>query len=302
MRAWLGHHRSALGLVLRRMLRAPLASLLTVVVGGAALSLPAGLYLLVQNVQTLAEALPAEPQISLFMALDAKPEATRRVKTELGRYAGIKNFRFVPRDQALRELEQGAGMGDVMQGLAQNPLPDAFVVTPASTDPGVLERMGADFSRWPGVEHVQLDSAWAKRLHALLALGRRTALILGALLGFALAVIVGNTIRLQILTQREEIEVSKLIGASDPFIRRPFLYYGALHGLIGGLAAWTIVGIGILLLNQDVTQISRLYASDFSLHGLPLHDGASLLALSTGLGWAGAFLAVGRYLRRIDPR
>lgn len=302
MRTWLAQHWSALALVAGRMVRAPLASLLTVIVGGAALSLPAGLYLLVQNAEMLAAAVPAKPQISLFLALDAKQDTANRIKAELGRYSGVKGFRFVPRDQALRELQQGAGLDDMMKGLERNPLPDAFVVEPAGTDPDALERMRADFARWPGVEHVQLDSAWARRLHALLALGRQAALILTVLLGFALAVIIGNTIRLQILTQREEIEVSKLIGASDPFIRRPFLYYGALHGLIGGLAAWAIVGISILLLNQNVVELSRLYASDFRLHGISLGDSMGLLAFSSALGWAGAFLAVGRYLRRIDPR
>jgi len=214
----------------------------------------------------------------------------------------VHAIRFVPRADALRGLEAATGLSDVVKTLQQNPLPDAFVIEPASGDPAVLDRFRDEARGWPKVAHVQLDSAWARRLAAFMDFGQQAALLLAALLGLALVAVTGNTIRLHILTQREEIEVSKLIGATSAFIRRPFLYFGALQGLSGGLAAWLIVDAAIFLLNDNVARLASLYASDFRLRFLSIDGGLALLGFAALLGWLGAFLSVSLYLRRIEPR
>jgi cell division transport system permease protein len=190
----------------------------------------------------------------------------------------------------------------VAAGLERNPLPDAFVINPKNINPDELNILRNDLMKLPKVDKVLLDTAWAKRLSALVHLGNDVTLILATLLGFALVVITSNTIRLQILSQRDEIEVSTLIGATDTFIRRPFLYHGVLQGLGGGLAALLIVSLGLQLLNVGIADLAKLYATQFCLFPPGGRDIVTLLLLSSLLGWLGAFLAVGRHLNRIEPR
>src|SRR6185503_2809995 len=186
--------------------------------------------------------------------------------------------------------------------LPQNPLPDAFVVLPRDRAPEVMEKLRDEQAAWPGVTHVQLDTAWARRLEAGLKLARLAVGLLATLFAFALVAVTFNTIRLQILTRREEIEVSKLIGATNPFIRRPFLWFGALQGLAGGVAAWIIVSLAVYLLNRDLAGLAALYSASFRLPGLSLEDAGSLLGFSALLGWLGAWLSVTRHLWQIGAR
>jgi cell division transport system permease protein len=302
MRGWLGQHRHALAVTLRRLLGHPLSTLFSVMVIGIALSLPAGLYVVLENLGTASGNLSAAPQLSLFLALDAGRQEAMQVQARLKGHPRIRTVHFIPREQALEQLKQNAKLGDVVESLPRNPLPDAFVVNAKSDDPVALKQLRDELQQWPNVAHVQLDSAWAERLAAFLELGRQAVLILAALLGFALLAITGNTIRLQILTQREEIEVAKLIGATDPFIRRPFLYFGALQGLLGGAAALLLVGASLHLLNFSVAELATLYGSDFRLTAQKSSDSLRLLLLAAGLGWVGAYLSVARHLRLIEPR
>ena len=300
---WLTQHWFTLTGTLQRLLRDPVSTLFTVLVIGIALSLPTGLYLLLQNVGQVAGNLATTPQITLFLALDADKHNIAALQSRLKQRTEIADIRFIPRAEALREIKQSAGLGEVVESLQHNPLPDALVLNLTNIDPAAVEKLRAELSQLPKVAHVQLDSAWIKRLDALLKFSRQAALILAVLLSFALVAITGNTIRLQILTRREEIEVSKLIGATDPFIRRPFLYFGAVQGLAGGIAAWAIVSLSTYLLNRHVTELATLYnVADYHLSGLGVADGLSLLLFSTGLGWLGGFLSVGRHLRLIEPK
>ena len=300
---WATQHWFTLTGTLQRLLRDPLSTLFTVLVIGIALSLPTGLYLLLQNVSQVAGSLATTPQITLFLALDADKQNIAALQSGLKQRAEIANIRFVPRAEALREIKQNVGLGEVVESLQHNPLPDALVLNLANIDPTAVEKLRAELSQLPKVAHVQLDSAWIKRLDALLKFSRQAALILAVLLSFALVAITGNTIRLQILTRREEIEVSKLIGATDPFIRRPFLYFGAVQGLAGGIAAWAIVNLSTYLLNRHVTELAALYdVADYHLSGLGVADGLSLLLFSAGLGWLGGLLSVGRHMRQIEPK
>lgn len=302
MRVWLSQRVRTFAATLARLVRSPVASLLNIGVIGVALALPISFHVALTNLQGFAGELAADPQLSLFLALDAGRSDVAQIETRLKLHPGVRKFSYISREQALREMKASTGLADVVDGLTHNPLPDAFVVDAGEQAPQTLEALRDEIKRWPKVAHVQLDSAWARRLEALLKLGRLAVLLLGTLLAFALIAITFNTIRLQIMTQRDEIEVVKLIGATDPFIRRPFLYYGAMLGLAGGLAAWIIVAAGVYVLNDALTDLSRLYGNPVQLQPLAPEDSLSLLLFSGWLGWFGAWLSVNQYLSKIDQR
>jgi cell division transport system permease protein len=301
MKNWMRQHGRSLALVLGRLARTPLASALNIGVVGIALALPLAFYVILANLQGLAQDKAPTPQISLFLALDAQAPDARAIDERLKKHTAIARFRFIPRDQALAELKEKSGLSDVIASLGRNPLPDGFVIDAKDNTAATLEKLRAEFKAWPKVEHVQLDSAWAKRLDAALQLGRLIVLVLAALLAFALVAVTFNTIRLQILTQRAEIEVAKLIGATNPFIRRPFLYYGAMLGLAGGITGWLIVWGGLWLLNDRLAALTQLYGASFTLRHLSLPDAASLCGFAAALGWLGAWLSANRNLAEFDP-
>ena len=300
MKGWLAAHAGGLGAALRRIARAPLGSGLNALVIGIALSLPVGLYLIVANLQTASRELTVTPQVSVFMALDANRTEVAQVEARLKKHAQISTYRLVPRDQALADLKKSSGLTDVIDGLPQNPLPDAFIIDAADVAPAALVALREEIAQWPRVTHVQLDAQWALRLDAGLRFARLVATVLAALLGVALAAITFNTIRLQVLTRREEIEVIKLIGATDSFIKRPFLYFGALQGTAGGAVAWAIVAAGAYLANLSLGELSHVYAALFQLRPLSLIEGLTLLLTPAALGWFGAWLSVSRHLALIE--
>lgn len=302
MKSWLMHHLHVMQFTLRRLRTSPVSSMLNVLVIGVALSLPTGGYVLLQNAQSLSDKLVGSPQISVFLSMNVSQEEISRFTKQLQQHSAISLVEFVPREQALLQLQNSTGLSDVTAGLAQNPLPHAFIVYPKGNDIQALESLRDELKTWSKFEHVQLDSAWARKLEAILKFGRLAVLLLAVLLSFALVAITFNTIRLQILTQREEIEVSKLIGASNGFIRRPFLYFGLVQGLLGGSAAWLIITVSLTLLNINLTELTQLYASNFSLHHLSAGDSLTLLLFSAYLGWLGAMLSVSQHLWQIESR
>lgn len=300
MRQQIAQHKLALTLVTGRMRHAPLAWLLMVAVIGVTLSLPAMFYVALENLHRLAGGLQTTPQISVFMHTDAKEEQRLEVEGLLKKHDGIASYRFISRKEAWKEMQEKTGLAEITGGLEQNPLPDAFVVEMKSGDPVLLEPIQKEIEQWPGVEHAQLDAAWVKRLHSVLALGNKLVMVMAALLGVALLIITGNSIRLQIATQREEIELSRLIGATDRFIRRPFLYAGTLYGIGGGLVALLILYAALLLFNASVAELAKLYASDFSLIMPAIDFSLALVGGSALLGWIGAYFAVNRSLAEIE--
>ena len=299
---WLLGHFDTLRESLVRLAQQPLATLLNVLVIGIAMSLPAGFYVGLNNVQTFSRQLSSDPQISVFMAMDASAADVAGIEQRLRNHGDVGRFEFVSRERALERLKRSAGLADVLADLGRNPLPDAFVVTARNNDPAILESLRADAVKWAKVEHVQLDAEWARRLDAALGVGRLLVSLLGALLATALVAITFNTIRLQILTRRDEIEVSKLIGATNPFIRRPFLYLGTLQGLAGGGAAWLIVTLAGMALNLQLTELVTLYGTSFALEPLSAWDSVILLGLSAAVAWLGSWLSVSRHLWQIEPR
>jgi len=296
----LAQHRLAFALVTSRMRRAPLALLMMIAVIGVTLSLPAMLYVALENLQRLAGGFQTAPQISLFLAMNAPEDQVKEIGARLDRHDSVATHRFVSRETAWQEMQQSTGLAEIAGGLEKNPLPDAYVVEANSGDPAAIERLQQEMQQWPGVEHAQLDAAWIERLHGLLELGNKLVLVIAGLLGFALLIITGNSIRLQIATQHEEIALSRLIGATDRFIRRPFLYAGTLYGIGGGLAALLILAGAVWLFNESVAELARLYASDFRLI-MPTADvSLTLVGGSALLGWIGSYLAVNRALADIE--
>ena len=291
---WLRQHREALARAMGKLLAQRSASLLNALVIGVALSLPAGGYALLANLQQVAQRFTLEPQLSVFL----KPEAKRaELEGRLRADARIAQLRFVSRDDALKELRRSEGLAEVVAALERNPLPDAFVLRARDGSAAALEALAADLRAMTGIAQVQVDSAWAQRLGALARIGRLALAVLAVLLATGLVAVTFNTIRLQILTQRDEIEVSQLLGATDAFIRRPFLYLGLLQGLAGGALGLGILWAGLAMLNLGVRDLAQAYGSSFQLAYLPGPEALLVLALSVFLGWAGALLSVSKHLR-----
>lgn len=293
MSAWLRQQRQAFGAALRRL------GWLNALVIGIALALPAGGYAVLESLREVAGALALDAQISVFLRPDAKREDADALGKALRADTRVARVRFVAREEALKELSAVEGMPEVIAALDGNPLPDGFVV---SAEQASVEALAADLERLPGVAHVQADAAWARRLTAMAAVARLALWLLGGLLGIGLVAVTFNTIRLQILTQREEIEVAKLIGATDGFIRRPYYYLGFLQGLAGGCVALAVVAAGLALLNSQVRTLAESYGSSFRFGFLPAGDTLAVVLFAGLLGLLGAHLSVTRHLRDIEPR
>ena len=291
MSAWLRQHRQALGAAAGRL--AKLAGILGALVIGVALALPVGGYALLEGLRQLAARLTLEPQVSVFLRPEAKRADADALGAALRADPRVAKIRFVPREDALRDLSTVPGMPEVLASLGKNPLPDAFVV---SAKEGSLEALAADTGKLPGVGLVQADAAWAKRLAALAGIARLALWLLAGLLAAGLIAVTFNTIGLQVLTQRAEIEVLRLIGATDSFIRRPFYYLGVLQGAAGGLIALGIVGGGLALLNREVDPLAASYGSSFRFAFLPAGDAVAVLGFAALIGWLGAYLSVSRRL------
>jgi cell division transport system permease protein len=299
MSAWLRHHAHSLAATIRRLLRTPATTLLSVLAIGVALALPLGAWVLVDGAQRLGPRLPGEPQLSVFLAADATGEDAARVAAALAKAPSVRRHRIVSKETALAELQRVEGMREILATLGSNPLPDAVVAELASSDPESGRSLAAQLRQLPKVEIVQFDALWIRRLDGLLRLGVAATAVLAVLLGVGMVAIMFSTIRQQVLTQQAEVEVSRLIGATDAFIRRPFVYQGAVLGVAGGLTALAIVAGTLHYLNGEVGRLAATYGSDFRLSVPPAADLGALLALAGVLGWAGAFISVSEHLRRL---
>jgi cell division transport system permease protein len=296
VRAWLQQHRQALAAALARL--ATPAGLLTVLVIGIALALPAGGYAVLEGLRGLAARLTLEPQVSVFLKPEARRSDAEALGARLRADRRIARARFVPREEALKELSAVQGMPEVIGALGRNPLPDAYVL---SVRDEAVDALAAELRQLPNVDHVQADAVWARRLAALAAIGRLAVGLLAGVLGVGLIAVTFNTIRLQILTRRDEIEVSKLIGATDSFIRRPFYYVGLLQGAAGGALALAVVSASLWLLNREVGVLAQSYGSAYRLPYLTGGDALAIVAFAAVIGWLGAYLSVSRHLRDLEP-
>jgi cell division transport system permease protein len=302
LHAWLESHRASLADSLRRLGKQPIGSFFTCLVMAVALSMPMGLSLLLKNVEKLGGSWQRAAQISLYLKLDAGSKEGEALRDEIKGMPGVADAQYVSREQALEEFQQQSGLGEALRELPDNPLPGVVVVTPSEVDKPALEALRQRLAELPRVENAQLDLVWVERLAAILKLGDRFVFGLAVMLISALLLVIGNTIRLHIENRRVEIEVIKLVGGTDSYVRRPFLYMGALYGLGAGLLAWGILAFGLNWLNEAVVGLSGLYDSDFALGGVPASDGLSLLIGAVLLGYIGAWIAVARHLNELAPR
>ena len=281
----------------------PFASLLTIAVIGITLALPVGLYLILTNLERMSGGWEGPGQISLFLRRDTKEAATIRLQKTIQNLPSVSKVEYIPPDAALAEFKRLSGFGEALSALNRNPLPPVLLVYPSAKQiqPDTLEELRHKLEVFDEVELAQLDLEWVKRLQALLALARRAVILLTALLGLAVVLIIGNTIRLAVISRREEVSIIKLVGGTNAFIRRPFLYAGLQQGALGALIAVCLVQSTFLLLAEPVAHLANLYGSSFRLMGLTLSTAGGLLITGGILGWIGSRIAVSRHLRAADP-
>ncbi|MCY1293678.1 Cell division protein FtsX [compost metagenome] len=300
--AWLESHRASLVDSLRRLVRQPIGSFFTCLVMAIALALPMGLALLLNNLERLGGSWQQAAQISVYLKLEAGDADGARLRDEIAAMPDVAEAQWISREQALAQFQQQSGLGQALKDLPDNPLPGTVLVTPREIDKLGLEVLRQRLAELPRVDQVQLDLQWVERLGAILRLGERFVFGLTLMLVMALLLVIGNTIRLHIENRRSEIEVIKLVGGTDGYVRRPFLYMGAFYGCGAGLLAWAVLAYSLGWLNDAVVRLAGLYGSDFALAGVPAADGLSLLLGAVLLGYIGAWLAVARHLSELAPK
>ncbi|WP_083250920.1 permease-like cell division protein FtsX [Acidihalobacter aeolianus] len=301
--AWALNHARAFFFSLGKLYRTPLASAMTVAVIGIALALPAGLYVVLSNLEQLAGGWDRGVQITLYLKSGTSDQAMTTLAEQLQSDPRIARVKTVTPAQGLAELSASAGFGDALQALPSNPLPAVVIVYPhlQGRQTAQIRNLREALAARPEVADAQLNLVWVERLYAVVTIAQRAVWVVGGMLGLAVLLVVGNTIRLDILNRSQEIEVAKLIGATNAFIRRPFLYGGFWLGLLGGLLALLLLTVALLLLAGPVNHLAGLYDSRYTLSGLDFDDALRLLGLSILFGLGGSWLAVGRHLRAIEP-
>lgn len=304
MISYLTRHAQAFFGALGRLARNPLASILTLLVISVALALPMSLKLFVTNARVATGDFKNAIDLSVYLKTDTQLTKAEQLAKNARARAGVADVTLIPADQALEEFRDYSGFGAALEVLERNPLPHVLHVHPApdASSAAALESLRQYFTAWPEVELVQIDSEWVMRFNAILDVLRTVLGIVAALLGLGVLAVVGNTIRLEILNRRAEIEITKLVGGSNGFVRRPFLYTGVLYGFGGGLLALGAVSVMVVLLSTPVAILAQLYGSHYSLAGPSLEDIAILLGGGAALGWLGAWISANRHLRSIEPR
>lgn len=285
------------------LLSSPIASLMTVLVIAIALALPAGLQILLDNGKNLSQSWDGASRISLYLKTNVSEKRQLELANEIRQQKDVTKVDIITPNQALTDFKNRSGFADAIAQLDSNPLPPVLVIQPGAnyTSPKASELMLSEFQLVKEVDLAKLDLDWVRKLYALLQLADKVAAALGLALALAVLLIVGNTIRLSVQNRREEIEVVKLVGATDAFIRRPFLYTGFWYGLIAGVFCWLLLTIALAFLNKPIANLAGLYQSQFSLSGLSLLQSFQLIGLSCGLGLLGSWLSVGRHIQQIEP-
>lgn len=297
------HMQALLGSI-GRLSRNLFSTSLTLLVIGLALALPLALRLFVMNAQLATGGFSDAVDMSVYFKTDVPLVKVQQLAADARERSEVAAVTVIPADKALDEFKTYSGFGAAIEALRENPLPHVLHVRPRadSTSPDALDRLRGYFTAWPEVDIVQVDTEWVMRFNAILEVLRSILLIAAILLGAGVVAVIGNTIRLEILNRRDEIEVTKLVGGTNRFVRRPFLYTGVLYGLGGAVLAWLIVEAAVAILSQPVANLAHLYSSGFMLQGPSDHDIGILLGIGTVLGWLGAWISAARHLHSIEPR
>ena len=288
---------------LGEMWRTRLASLMTIAVLGLSLTLPATLYLVVKNVQQVSSGFEEASEISLFVKESMSEQETQTLVKRLALYAEVESVEFISKQQALTEFKDVSGFGQALEYLESNPLPDVVLVTPTKRhrQPNAAKALLTKLENEREVDFGKLDIAWLERLNALLDLLKESVITIALLLLTSVTLIIGNTIRLSIMDKKEEIQVMKLVGATNTFIHAPFLWTGIWYGVIGGLFAFICIALMMWWLTSAVSSVAGVYQTSFSLIGLTLNEFGALVLLATSLGFIGSYLSVNRYIKEIEP-
>jgi cell division transport system permease protein len=301
--SYLHHHRKVARDSAQRLRQTPVASLMTWTVMGVALALPVALLLLLTSLEGVSAGWESSARLTAYLQLDVSLEETKVLGERISDDGRVASVEVVGREQALAEFRHSSGLGDALDYLDDNPLPHTLLITPeesARTDAGV-EGLMHFIKALDGIERVQVDLGWLQRLNAMTDLLSRAAWVLSILLAVAVVLVIGNTVRLAIESRRDEILVTKLVGGTDAFVRRPFLYTGAWFGLGGGIVAWILLQLSLWWLSGPIGRLAGLYRSDFVLSGLGIDGILALIIVAMLLGWLGAWVAVKRHLDNIEP-
>jgi cell division transport system permease protein len=302
--SYFAHHKLVAKDSLMRLFATLVPSLMTWLVIGIALALPTGLFVGLSNLDEVSRGWDGAAQISLFVNKQVAEKDSRALAKKLQQRKDIAEVEYISRNQALEEFQALSGYGDVLDHLDQNPLPAVIVVRPVEQRISALatEQLYLELKALPQIEQAIIDLEWVQRLYSMMELGKRMTLALGALLSLGVLLVIGNTIRLAIESRRDEIVIVKLVGATDAFVRRPFLYTGVWYGLGGGLVCWLIIVISLWWLSGPIAALAGLYQSQFSLQSLGVMQTLTLWLVSGLLGLLGSWLAVSRHLGNIEPR
>lgn len=301
--AWLLHHLQSLVFSLGKVYRSPSSTLMTVAVIGITLTLPGGFYLLLKNIQSISGDLSSSTQITLYLNMDLDIDSARKFDKELKSRPDISDTQFISRSQALQDFKLNSGFGKSLDHLEKNPLPHTIIVLPLhEADTLSIKTLLSKLETFKQVDIAKLDTEWLERLFSIIEIAKRAVIIISMLFSFAVLLIIGNTIRLDIQNRYQEIIVTKLIGATNSFIRRPFLYSGVWYGLFGGLLSWIIIELSIIALSGPLSSLNLLYQSQYHLITFSFTDFLIIICSSTLLGLAGSWLAVARHLNEIEPK
>lgn len=303
MTIWLTRHASTAVGSLGRLFRQPFASLMIILVIAVTLAIPAALNLVVKNAQSVSTGWDNALDFSVYLQRDLSAADASDLAKLIQQRADVESVRLITASDALQEFREQSGFGEALDQLSDNPLPHTLVVRPGPTNTGQsIVLLQEELGNLPEADAVQVDTEWVQRFHAILDILRRAIVIGASLLGIAIVIIIGNTIRLDIQNRREEIEVTKLIGASNAFVRRPFLWTGFWYGLFGGLLAVGLVHYGLFLLAEPVARLAGLYQSGIVVISLSAVETLSAIGIGVALGLTGSWLAAARHMRRIEPR
>lgn len=311
---WLGQHVGAATDTLNRLLRAPMATTMTIAAIAIALALPAMLFVVLDNLERLSGGWQRGAAMTLFLESDIDEQRGAELTTALLARGDIETVEMVSREEGLAEFREYSGLGAALDQLSDNPLPVVLAIypteppgsfgPPASVEPNSasgISALAAELESLPEVDFVRIDVEWLQRFKAIMRLLRNAALLLAGVLGMAVLLVVGNTIRLEIENRRGEVQIMDLVGATPAYIRRPFVYTGAWCGLLGGILAWIMVALAVQALRAPIGRLASLYHTEFDLGGLALMPSLTLLSTSAALGILGSWVAVERHLSRIKP-
>ncbi len=300
--AYFLHHMQSLVFSLGKIYKTPTTTIMTVAVIGITLSLPGGFYLFLKNIDAVSGDFRSSSQIALYLDIELGEKKARVLERQVADMPEVAETEFVSKQKSLEKFRQTSGFGKSIDTLSSNPLPHTIIVEPASSaDTFAVKNLLNLLQTLPGVEIAKLDTEWLERLYTILEIAKRSVAIITILFGFAVLLIIGNTIRLDIQNRYQEIIVTKLIGATNAFIRRPFLYGGLWYGLLGGLISWLIVEIGYLAISGPLERLNLLYQADLVLITFTFQDFIILISSSTLLGLTGSWIAVARHLNQIEP-